>query len=203
MALRDTAPKVLEQEIRNFLHIPAETAIILERYSDSAASYVLLEPHNTPVYKQLYRAAKAKSKLKLRVSLKPQETAAAPKPVSMEDILEAAPPQISTEPLVPAPTSESAPSTLSLERPRSASRICCVRASTLRRKLQLSRMTALRRTPKAGHSWPPCSPSAVTVARRRHRWFTITAPPATMETSIFVRIVLPRASPAMDPTIGW
>lgn len=61
------------------------------------------------MYKQLYRAAKAKSKLKLRVSLKPQETPTVPKPVSVEEIFETSPSaQINTKPLVPAPSSEGA-----------------------------------------------------------------------------------------------
>lgn len=58
---------------------------MMERYSDSAAAYVFLESSNLPVYKQLYRAAKAKSKLKLRVTLLngPKKTTAN-KPVSPE-----------------------------------------------------------------------------------------------------------------------
>jgi next-to-BRCA1 protein 1 len=75
-------------QIRAFLHIPADADIILERYSDSAAAYVTLEPGNSAVYKQLYRAAKAKSKLKLRVTLKNQEEAVVPKPVTVEDVQE-------------------------------------------------------------------------------------------------------------------
>ncbi len=66
---------------------------MVERYSDSAASFVLLDSSNMPVYKQLYRAAKAKSKLKLRVTLV-EEPKAAPKPVSIEhveDVTEPAP----------------------------------------------------------------------------------------------------------------
>lgn len=43
--------------------------MIFERYSDSAAAYVTLDPANTHVYKTLLRAAKAKLKLRLRVSL--------------------------------------------------------------------------------------------------------------------------------------
>ena len=78
----------LNLQVRAFLHIPADADMILERYSDSAGAYILLEPGNSAVYKQLYRAAKAKSKLKLRVALKPQEEAIVPKPVSIEDVQE-------------------------------------------------------------------------------------------------------------------
>lgn len=59
---------------------------MIERYSDSAAAFVLLDSSNMPVYKQLYRAAKAKSKLKLRVTLLDQEPKTTPKPVSIEDV---------------------------------------------------------------------------------------------------------------------
>jgi next-to-BRCA1 protein 1 len=64
--LHQAQPENLEKILRNFLKIPAETDILIERYSDSAAAYVLLDRANASVYKQLYRAAKAKSKLKLR-----------------------------------------------------------------------------------------------------------------------------------------
>lgn len=40
--------------------------MVFERYSDSAAAYVTLDPANTHVYKTLLRAAKAKLKLRLR-----------------------------------------------------------------------------------------------------------------------------------------
>lgn len=57
---------------------------MMERYSDSAAAYVFLESSNLPVYKQLYRAAKAKSKLKLRVTLLNGPKKTADKPASPE-----------------------------------------------------------------------------------------------------------------------
>ncbi|XWW95859.1 hypothetical protein V2A60_003827 [Cordyceps javanica] len=69
MPLREMVPRILEEHIRTFLHIPADRKAMVERYSDSAGSFVLLDSSNLPVYKQLYRAAKAKSKLKLRVTL--------------------------------------------------------------------------------------------------------------------------------------
>ncbi|RMJ14017.1 hypothetical protein CDV36_006309 [Fusarium kuroshium] len=84
MPLRDMVPRTLESNLRTFLHIPADLEVTFERYSDSAASYVLLEPGNIPIYKQLYRAAKAKSKLKIRVSIK-DLSKTIPKPVSVED----------------------------------------------------------------------------------------------------------------------
>lgn len=91
MPLRDTAPRVLEEQIRNILHIPVDNDIMIERYSDSAASYVVLDQANVAVYKQLYRAAKAKSKLKLRVTVKKSPDAAVPKPVYVEEASEETP----------------------------------------------------------------------------------------------------------------
>lgn len=61
---------------------------MVERYSDSAAAFVLLDSTNMAVYKQLYRAAKAKSKLKLRVTVLEQEPKTVPKPVSVQDVPE-------------------------------------------------------------------------------------------------------------------
>jgi next-to-BRCA1 protein 1 len=69
------------------LNISADTEAVFERYSDSATAYVVLDKGNTAVYKQLYRAAKAKQKLKLRITVKPREAEEknAPKPASVED----------------------------------------------------------------------------------------------------------------------
>ncbi|KAF4445251.1 hypothetical protein F53441_10928 [Fusarium austroafricanum] len=85
MPLRDMVPRTLESNIRTFLHISADAEVAFERYSDSAASYVLLEPGNIPIYKQLYRAAKAKSKLKIRATVKEPPKTTVPKPVTVED----------------------------------------------------------------------------------------------------------------------
>lgn len=71
--------------------IHPDATVIIERYSDSAASFVVLDPENIPVYKQLYRAAKAKQKLKLRVTRPiPVETPSIPLPASVEDEPESA-----------------------------------------------------------------------------------------------------------------
>ena len=51
------------------LQIPSSQDTKFERYSDSSASFITLENSNTAVYKQLYRAAKAKGKLRLRVTI--------------------------------------------------------------------------------------------------------------------------------------
>ncbi|KAL6859728.1 hypothetical protein J3F83DRAFT_748813 [Trichoderma novae-zelandiae] len=85
MPLRDMVPHTLEDNIRLFLRISPEDQIIIERYSDSAGSFVILDPINVPIYKQLYRAAKAKSKLKLRVSTLQPQPKNTPKPATVED----------------------------------------------------------------------------------------------------------------------
>lgn len=54
----------------------------LERYSDSAAGYVLLDSENQAVYKQLYRAAKAKLKLRIKASSSPPSSSTSPEPVA-------------------------------------------------------------------------------------------------------------------------
>ncbi|KAJ4416022.1 hypothetical protein N0V85_002461 [Neurospora sp. IMI 360204] len=97
LPLRDLTASSLETKLRAHLEIPAETNAIFERYSDSAGTYLTLDPANTSVYKQLFRAAKAKQKLKLRVTRAMAETPAqastpeahqdtttAPKPASVE-----------------------------------------------------------------------------------------------------------------------
>lgn len=77
-------------QLRYALNIPADTDALFERYSDSAAAYVVLDRANTAVYKQLYRAAKAKQKLKLRVTVKQPEVEEKqpPRPASVEDAVE-------------------------------------------------------------------------------------------------------------------
>lgn len=52
-----------------FLAIPASKHVVFERYSDSAGAYIALDSSNSAVYKQLYRAAKAKLKLRIKVSI--------------------------------------------------------------------------------------------------------------------------------------
>ena len=43
--------------------------MVFERYSDSAAAFVRLDSDNAGVYKQLYRAAKAKLKLRIKATV--------------------------------------------------------------------------------------------------------------------------------------
>jgi len=86
LPLRDLTMQSLEDKIRDFLQISLDTTAVIERYSDSAASFVTIERDNVQVYKQLFRAAKAKHKLKLRVST-PQAapTPIVPQPATVED----------------------------------------------------------------------------------------------------------------------
>ncbi|KAI1389745.1 uncharacterized protein F4822DRAFT_399540 [Hypoxylon trugodes] len=100
LPLKDLVISTLEDKLRAFLQIPFGTSAMFERYSDSAASFVVLDQSNVPAYKQLYRAAKAKQKLKLRITTrtrpepkpeyKPEpEENKVPKPVTVEDEVEA------------------------------------------------------------------------------------------------------------------
>ena len=56
-------------QLRSLLQIPSNQTVTFERYSDSASAYVKLDSNNPAVYKQLYRAAKAKLKLRIRANL--------------------------------------------------------------------------------------------------------------------------------------
>ncbi|KAK4104610.1 hypothetical protein N658DRAFT_504215 [Parathielavia hyrcaniae] len=86
LPLRDVGINVLEARLRDALDIPSHVDALFERYSDSAAAYVVLDQSKIAVYKQLYRAAKAKHKLKLRVTtLTGEEEQQGPKPVSISD----------------------------------------------------------------------------------------------------------------------
>lgn len=51
------------------LNIPSSQTTVFERYSDSSSSFITLDSSIPSVYKQLYRAAKAKQKLKIRVTI--------------------------------------------------------------------------------------------------------------------------------------
>ena len=51
------------------LAVPPNQTVIFERFSDSAGAYIKLDSNNPSVYKQLYRAAKAKLKLRIRATI--------------------------------------------------------------------------------------------------------------------------------------
>ncbi|KAJ5041118.1 uncharacterized protein L3040_005672 [Drepanopeziza brunnea f. sp. 'multigermtubi'] len=114
LPLRDLVPGTLPHKLRSLLSIPATSEAIFERYSDSAATFIVLDPNNASVYKQLYRAAKAKLKLRLKVTVIHKEPVA-PKPATVEDekprpVSPVAGPSISVKPIptpAPAPAAES------------------------------------------------------------------------------------------------
>ncbi|KAJ5152893.1 uncharacterized protein N7482_009371 [Penicillium canariense] len=68
LPLKDLQAQVLPQKLRLLLDVPANVNVIFERYSDSAGNYIRLDEENPSVYKQLYRAAKAKSKLRIKAT---------------------------------------------------------------------------------------------------------------------------------------
>ncbi|KAJ1326668.1 hypothetical protein MN608_08115 [Microdochium nivale] len=86
LPLRELTVAALEGKVRDFLQIAPDTTALIERYSDSAAAFVVVERDNIQVYKQLFRAAKAKHKLKLRVNT-PVATPepVIPQPATVED----------------------------------------------------------------------------------------------------------------------
>ncbi|KAL9051575.1 MAG: hypothetical protein Q9162_005930 [Coniocarpon cinnabarinum] len=70
LSLRDLSASVFYSKVRDILQIPSNQTLILERFSDSSGAFVPVDACIPASYKQLYRAAKAKSKLRLRASLK-------------------------------------------------------------------------------------------------------------------------------------
>ncbi|KAA8569147.1 hypothetical protein EYC84_000817 [Monilinia fructicola] len=84
LPLRDLGASTLPDKLRYLLAIPPTSEAIFERYSDSAAAFIVLDATNPSVYKQLYRAAKAKLKLRLKVTVKNKEPVV-PKPATVED----------------------------------------------------------------------------------------------------------------------
>ncbi|KAJ5335400.1 hypothetical protein N7452_007803 [Penicillium brevicompactum] len=84
LPLKDLKAQILPRMLRTLLGVPADVNVILERYSDSAGSYVRLDCDNVGVYKQLYRAAKAKSKLRIKVSTLDTSSTPIPSEPTME-----------------------------------------------------------------------------------------------------------------------
>ncbi|CAI6333828.1 unnamed protein product [Periconia digitata] len=73
--LRDLGAHVLPDKLRTLLRVPPHQDIVFERYSDSAGAYVTLDSTKPHIYKSLFRAAKAKLKLRLRATIPGQEVA--------------------------------------------------------------------------------------------------------------------------------
>ncbi|MCJ1307655.1 hypothetical protein MMC25_001302 [Agyrium rufum] len=87
LPLRDLNSLTFPEKIRALLQTPSTKSLILERYSDSAGTYITLDPSISSVYKQLYRAAKAKLKLRIRatemdtISLEAEKAAEVKEPI--------------------------------------------------------------------------------------------------------------------------
>ncbi|KAF2194972.1 hypothetical protein K469DRAFT_722361 [Zopfia rhizophila CBS 207.26] len=88
--LRDLGAQVLPDKLRALLLIHPNDEVVFERYSDSAGAYVTLDSEKPQVYKTLFRAAKAKLKLRLRATLVSEENKPSP----------ASPPAPAQEPLL-------------------------------------------------------------------------------------------------------
>lgn len=80
LPLRDLGANSLPDKLRTLLNISSSQTTVFERYSDSSSSFITLDSGIPSVYKQLYRAAKAKQKLKIRVTITDKP---ATKPIEM------------------------------------------------------------------------------------------------------------------------
>ncbi|KAL8820461.1 MAG: hypothetical protein Q9223_001322 [Gallowayella weberi] len=69
LVLRDLGANTFPDKLRSLLNVPPTQNIHFERFSDSAGLYVPLDSNNPTVYKQLYRAAKAKLKLRIKATI--------------------------------------------------------------------------------------------------------------------------------------
>ncbi|EER23156.1 ZZ type Zinc finger containing protein [Coccidioides posadasii C735 delta SOWgp] len=68
LPLKDLEAYTFPRKIREVLSLSVDSNIVIERYSDSAARWVTLNSSDTAIYKQLYRAAKAKTKLRIKIT---------------------------------------------------------------------------------------------------------------------------------------
>jgi next-to-BRCA1 protein 1 len=102
LPLKDLGANVLPEKLRAGLQIRDDEHVVFERYSDSAAAYVTLDSNAPAVYKTLFRAAKAKLKLRLRATV-PGERSELPTP---------APPALSSEQAPDASAFRLSPETL-------------------------------------------------------------------------------------------
>ncbi|KAA8645488.1 hypothetical protein EYZ11_009114 [Aspergillus tanneri] len=85
--LRELGARVLPQKLRQLLGIPEDVNVIFERYSDSAGCFVHLDSDNPAVYKQLYRAAKAKLKLRIKATVVGESSSHVPLPEEQQQPL--------------------------------------------------------------------------------------------------------------------
>ncbi|KAI5805867.1 hypothetical protein EDC01DRAFT_640614 [Geopyxis carbonaria] len=71
--LNDLGPSVFENNLKQLLDIEDKT-VIFTRWSDSARDHITLDPNNLSIYKQLFRAAKAKLKLRITARIVEDDT---------------------------------------------------------------------------------------------------------------------------------
>ncbi|KAI0995858.1 hypothetical protein K3495_g12323 [Podosphaera aphanis] len=76
LPLRDFAPSLFIDKLRLLLAIPSNSQATFERFSDSAGAYIVLDPSNTSVFKQLYCAARVKKRLRMRATIIPSQVPA-------------------------------------------------------------------------------------------------------------------------------
>lgn len=96
------------------LGVPANVNVIFERYSDSAGNYIRLDEANPSVYKQLYRAAKAKSKLRIKATVVDTSAPAPPSDFSIpvQPFTQSPPRHSYLETVLSSPISMAPPETL-------------------------------------------------------------------------------------------
>lgn len=165
LPLRDLGANTLPEKLRLNLGIPSTTDVVFERYSDSAASFVVLDPNNPSVYKQLYRAAKAKLKLRLRVTVK-DSSPMVPHPATVEDEM---------EPVVPA-----------IKQEAQVLPIRAVSMSNLEARLDTPSTTTVSSTEESKHSVATMSSTT------SHTIFTGASPPPSRENVAAVSAVTSR-----------
>ncbi|KAH7082145.1 hypothetical protein FB567DRAFT_530672 [Paraphoma chrysanthemicola] len=132
LPLKDLGANVLPEKLRSILQVKPEEQVVFERYSDSAASYVTLDSDKPQVYKTLFRAAKAKLKLRLKATIPGEQ------------------PEVPSAPA--APVAEPLPSLPSLHR---------MSADTLRPQTIAPMMPVIVRSPSGPtpvHKFEPVSP---------------------------------------------
>ncbi|RAL06350.1 ZZ type zinc finger domain protein [Aspergillus ibericus CBS 121593] len=134
LPLRELGARTLPQSLRQLLGVPEDVNVIFERYSDSAGCYIQLDSENPAVYKQLYRAAKAKLKLRIKATTAgepvspPQPAADLPEPENasrysyLETVLSAPLPesQVESVPTSASPSASILPEVASYSAPAEA-----------------------------------------------------------------------------------
>ena len=87
-------------QLRHCLNIKPEQHAVFERFSDSAGGYIVLESNNPQVFKTLIRAAKAKSKLRLKATVTPDLTEKKPEEVASSEDTPTMPTEKAAEPVI-------------------------------------------------------------------------------------------------------